>query len=208
MRFWQAIGMMVAFVVVVIGVVFLWWDLDVRWRPHEISRNSDQLVNLLQSAGWVSSGGGANKVYLVALRNCRPCERFAASELPALQKAGADVRIVMIAAPEQTSTPAERSTIAELWVNRRWPLLQSWLEAPLATWTAPNVPPADGDAARSAVVETSRDLADRLKPLTRQNGLTFAYPLVVWRTNDGVLEAAAGNCPKTWAYLMKDAGER
>jgi len=205
MKLWQAVGMMAAFVVAVGVVLFLWWDLDVRWRPHDVTKASDQLAQQLAAAGWVSmGGGGANKVYLVAVRDCRPCAAFESGEIPALGKAGADVRVIMVDPNDASSTAPERATVAELWVNRGRPLLQAWLAADAKTWTAPGVPPADGDAARTAVVQASRTLADSVRAIARQNGFPLAYPLVVWRAKDGTLEAAAGNCPKTWRYVEKD----
>ena len=96
--------------------------------------------------------------------------------------------------------------MAELWVNRSWPLYQAWMAANPAAWTAPGIPAADGDAARSAVVGASRDLADKLQPLMRENGVAFTWPLVIWQMKDGTLEAAAGDAPKTWAYMKRDLG--
>ena len=205
-----AIGTMVAFVLVVGAVILLWWDIDVRWRPHDLVKDSGKITALLQGAGWASSGGGANKLYVVGVRDCLGCERLLRSDVPALSKAGVDTRVIMIAPPDaggkSVSTPAERATVAELWVNRSWPLYQAWMAANPAAWTAPGVPPADGDAARSAVVAASRDLADKLKALLGENGVAFTYPLVIWQTKDGTLEAAAGDAPKTWAYMKRDLG--
>ena len=76
MRLWQAIGMMIAFVAIVIAIVFLWWDLDVRWRPHALAKDQIQILRLLQTAGWVSPGGGQSKLYVVAVRDCAACERL------------------------------------------------------------------------------------------------------------------------------------
>jgi hypothetical protein len=55
-------------------------------------------------------------------------------------------------------------------------------------------------------VETSRDLAGRLRPLLAENGVGLAYPLVVWWAKDGTMQAASGDAPKTWAYAGKDLG--
>ncbi|HXQ10267.1 MAG TPA: hypothetical protein VN805_04625 [Caulobacteraceae bacterium] len=205
-----AIGTMVAFVLVVGAVILLWWDIDVRWRPHDLTKDQGKIAALLQAAGWVSPGGGASKLYVVGVRDCLGCERIQRSDFPALQKAGVDTRVIMIAAPDvngkPVTTPAERAMVAELWVNRSWPLYQAWMAANPASWAAPGVPPADGDAARSAVVETSRDLADKLKPLLGENGVAVTWPLVIWQAKDGTLEAASGDAPKTWAYMKRDLG--
>jgi hypothetical protein len=208
MRLWQAIGMMVGFVVVIGVVVFFWWDFDVRWRPHELAKDAGKIENLLQAAGWVSPGGGPARLYVVAVRDCAPCERLAAEDFPALQKAGVDTRVIMVAPPDlggkAIASPVERATVAELWVNRNWALFQAWMAATPTGWSAPGVPPADGDAARTAVVQASRDLVANLTPLLRENGLTPAWPLVIWQSKDGTLEAAAGAAPKTWTYIKRD----
>jgi hypothetical protein len=205
-----AIGTMVAFVLLVGAVILLWWDIDVRWRPHELAKDSGKITTLLQAAGWVSSGGGASKLYVVGVRDCLGCERMLRAEVPALQKAGVDTRVIMIAPPDAdgkpVGAPAERATVAELWVNRSWPLYQAWMAANPAAWTAPGIPAADGDAGRTAVVAASRDLADKLQPLMRENGVAFTWPLVIWQTKDGTLEAATGDAPKTWAYMKRDLG--
>jgi len=52
----------------------------------------------------------------------------------------------------------------------------------------------------------SRDLADKLKPLLGENGVPFTWPLVIWQSRDGTLEAAAGDAPKTWTYMRRDLG--
>ncbi len=206
----SAIGTMVAFVLVVGAVILLWWDIDVRWRPHDLTKDPAQITALLQAAGWVSSGGGANKLYVVGVRDCLGCERIERSDFAALQKAGVDIRVIMIAPPDvngkAVASPAERATVAELWVNRRWALYQAWMAATPTGWAAPGVPPADGDAARTAVVQASRDLADKLTPLLRENGVPLTWPLVIWQSKDGTLEAAAGDAPKTWTYMRKDLG--
>jgi hypothetical protein len=65
------------------------------------------------------------------------------------------------------STPAERATIAELWLNRSWPLMEQWEAVQADTWTAPGIAPADGDMARTAVVEAGRKLVDDLRRSSR-----------------------------------------
>ena len=116
----------------------------------------------------------------------------------------------MIAPPDvngkAVASPAERATVAELWVNRRWRSTPGLDGRHPTGWAAPGVPPADGDAGRTAVVQASRDLADKLTPLLRENGVPPTWPLVIWQSKDGTLEAAAGDSPKTWTYMRKDLG--
>ena len=89
------------------------------------------------------------------------------------------------------STPAERATVAELWLGRSWPLMERWEDTPAEAWTAEGIPPADGDMARTAVVEAGRKLVDDLQPLLKANGVKFAYPTLVWWTKDGKMRACA-----------------
>ncbi len=84
--------------------------------------------------------------------------------------------------------------MAELWLNRQlgrcW---NSWEAVPVEAWTAPGIAPADGDMARTAVVEAGRKLVTDLTPLMRANGVNFAYPC--WsggpRTGDARLRLRA-----------------
>jgi hypothetical protein len=96
--------------------------------------------------------------------------------------------------------------VAELWVNRNWGLFQTWMSAAPDAWTAPRIPPADGDVARSAVVEAGRDLVDRLNPLIKANGVKPGYPTLIWWAKDGALEACDCQATQTYVYVRKDLG--
>ena len=150
------------------------------------------------------------KLYIITYRGCADCDRYAAAEFPALQKAGVDTRVVVVARPDVNgqarSTPAERSTVAELWVNRNWSLYQRWNAGLAASWTAEGLPAADGNAARSAVIEASRDMVDRLTPLLKANGVAFGYPTLVWWAKDGRMEACACGAPQRRAPVRRDLG--
>ena len=89
------------------------------------------------------------------------------------------------------STPVERATVAELWVNRRWALSEPGTPRPIDAWKAQGIPPADGDVARTAVVEAGRKMVEDLTPLLKANGVTFAYPLLVWWAKDGKMRTLA-----------------
>ena len=207
LRIWATL---IGLLVVVFGALYLWWNIDVRWRPHVIKGHQDEIATLLQGAGWVSPGLNGPKLYVIATRDCAACNAYEQSEFPRLQKAGVDTRVIMIAPPDvngaSKSNPAERSTVAELWVNRNWGLFQTWMAAAPGAWTAPRIPPADGDVARSAVVEAGRELVDRLKPLLNANGVKPGYPTLVWWAKDGSLNACACQAPQTYKYVRKDLG--
>jgi hypothetical protein len=199
-------------VALVLGGFYLWWSLDLRWRPHLVTRNQPQIAGLLDGAGWVSPTTGGSRLYVIAYRDCAPCQSFLASQLSALEGAGVQPRIIVVARPDQNglqrSTPAERSTVAELWLNRNWALYQAWRAAPTAAWTAPGITPADGDAARTAVVGAGRDLIERLGPLLGDNGVRFDYPTLVWWTPKGQMQACACVDTRSWPPVRKALGAR
>jgi hypothetical protein len=131
----QAWAMMIVFFAAVGGVLYLWWSLDLRWRPHQIGKHQDEIAKILEGSGWVSPGLTGPKLYVIAYRDCPDCNRYENAEFPKLQKAGVDTRVIMIARPDlegaAQSTAAERATVAELWVNRGWALFQNWSKTPV-----------------------------------------------------------------------------
>ena len=202
--------MLIGLLALVFAGLYLWWDIDVRWRPHVIKSRQADIAKLLAGAGWVSPGLNGPKLYMIATRDCAACDAYAQSEFPRLQKAGVDTRVIMIAPPDLNgaakSTPAERATVAELWVNRSWGLYQTWTSVPPADWAAPHIAPADGDVARTAVIQAGRDLVDNLKPLLNANGVKPGYPTLTWWAKDGSLNACLCQATQTYVYVRKDLG--
>ncbi len=201
---------LIAVLVVAGACVYLAWDLDWRWRPHTITKSQDAIAQSLDQSGWVSPHLTGPKLYVVVYRACDACNTFQQAEFPKLQAADVDTRVIVVARPDLNgqpqSTPVERATVAELWTNRSWRLYQQWSQAPPAAWTAPGIPPADGDAARSAVIEVGRQLVANLTGQLGQNGVRFGYPLMVWWTKDGRMRACACGDPHTWRNLEKELG--
>jgi hypothetical protein len=189
---------------------FGWWFYDLRWRPHEIVRDQAEIARLLEGAGWVSPGLTGPKLYMLSFRSCGDCIRFKAEAFPALHAAGVDTRVIEIALPDANglsrSTPAERATVAELWANRRWALMARWDKVPPQAWTAPGVPPADGDAGRTAIVEAGRTLVKQLTPRLAKNGIRLAYPTLVWWTREGKMHGCACESPRSYRYVLKELG--
>ena len=200
--------------VLIIGAgLYGWWSLDLRWRPHTITKHQDEIARLLERAGWVSPGLPGPKLYEVGFRSCEDCVRLRLEEFPKYHKAGVDTRVIMVARRNYNgvskSTPAERSTVAELWANRKWPLLEAWEQVPPAAWTAPGIVSAADDAARSAIVEQSRLLVDQLRPLLADNGVDgdgFRYPTLVWWDKQGRMRACACEQPQTYANVRRELG--
>lgn len=192
---------------------YLYWDMAYRWRPHVISKEQDQIAKVLDASGWVSptpAGGSGPKLYMIAYRGCEPCARFEQDKSADLRKAGVDVRVIMIARADVNglpkSTPGERATVAELWFNRSWKLYEKWRAAPIDNWPAQGIPPADGDVARSAVVEAGRDAVDKLTPLLSDNGIKFDYPTLIWWTPEGKMEGCACVDARSYHFVAKDLG--
>lgn len=187
-----------------------YWTFEVRWRPTLITRHQQEIAALLQSSGWVAPGLAGKKLYMVSFRAAPEGERVMADDFPGLQKKGVDTRVIVIARPDLNgqaqSTPAERATVAQLWLGRDWSLLTRWVAVPATAWTAPGLPRADGDMARTAVVEAGRGLVDRLGPLLKDNGFAFAYPTLVWWNDKGEMRACACTTRQAQARVLRDLG--
>ena len=192
------------------GGLYVYWDLDYRWRPAPITKHADEIGKILDASGWVSPGQTGPKLYEITYRANPDGVRFEQSQFPALHQAGVDTRVIMIARDDVNgapkSTAIERSTVAELWFNRSWKLYQQWTAAPADSWTAQGIPAADGNVARSAVVEAGRDAVERLKPLLRDNGIAMAYPVLIWWTKDGKMEGCACDRAETYKFVRKELG--
>jgi hypothetical protein len=195
------------------AVAYGWWWFDGRWRPKLITRHAEEISALLDKAGWVSPGGKGRPVYIVCYRGCSDCERYWSQELPKLRQAGADPRLILVARADKDGQPRssapERATVAELWFNRSWELLERWMTTAPGEWTAQGIAPADPDAARSAVVAQSRAFAAKLNELLRANGVgaeELRYPTVVWRTKAGEMKACACEDARTYRYVREDLG--
>jgi len=188
------------------------WNHDLRWRPHTITKHQAEIAQVLEKAGWVSPGNNGRKLYMVSFRSCPDCVRFKAEEFPRLHKVGIDTRVIEIARRDHNglakSTPPERATVAELWTNRSWALAERWDQTPIDAWTAQGIPPADGDTARTAVIEAGRDMVDQLVPLLKDNHINFAYPLLIWWNDKGEMRGCACEKRETYRFVRKELGAR
>jgi len=202
-------GLILALIVVG-GAAYFYWTIELRWRPHTITKHQAEITRILERSGWVSNQGTRGKLYMISFRSCPDCIRFKTEEFPRLHKAGVDTRVILVARRDVNglarSTAAERATVAELWVNRRWDLLERWNAAPVEAWSAPGIPPADGDIARGAVVEASRKMVEDLTPLLKDNGVKFAYPALIWWTAEGEMRACACEKRESYRFVRKELG--
>lgn len=196
--------------VVALAAVGGWafWNYDLRWRPKTVTRHQAEIVRLLESSGWASPGLKGKRLYVIAYRDCPACNRLQAETFADLNAKDVDTRLIMVARRDLNgahgSTAVERATVAQIWLTHDWRLLQRWEATP--GWEAPGVPPADGDMARTAVIEAGRKMVDDLTPLMKANGVKFAYPLLVWWDADGRMRACACERPETYRFVRKELG--
>lgn len=204
---WSGLAVVIGLVLAVGG--YLAYDhFYARFQPVTIARNQGEIQRLLDEASWVSPGGGDQPLYIIGYRDSAPTQGYERQEADKLRAGGVDVRVLMFARPDREgapqSTPAERSTIAELWLNRDWDLYRRWTAGPSAVWTAAGIAPADNNLARTAVVGASRQFVDRLDVLMRDAGVKPTWPLVIWRDREGFLKACACADSRSWAFIRDD----
>jgi hypothetical protein len=198
--------------ILAVCVAGLWalWNFELRWRPKTITRHQAEISALLEASGWVSSGGKGAKLYVLAPHACAGCDRLRADLLPGLQDKGVDTRVIAVAPRDANglagSTPAERAAVAQLWITRDRALMDRWDKTPAASWTGAGLPSADGDMARMAVVESGRQVIERLTPLLADNGLRLAYPLLVWWDAKGQMRACACREPQSYRFVRRELG--
>lgn len=206
---WSGLSALIG-LILAIGGVWAYNHFYVRFQPVAIDRNQDEIQSLLDSASWVSEGGGGQPVYVVGYRDSEPTLAYMQQEAPKLHAGGADVRAVLFARPDEDgevrSNPAERAAIAELWLSRDWNLYQRWIATPTNEWTAQGLAPADGNLARTAVAKGSQEFARRLSDLLRTAGVRTDWPLVIWRDREGFLKVCACSDQRSWAFIRDDLG--
>lgn len=203
------LGLVLVVLVALTGLIG-WWALDLRWRPKTVDKHQDEIAKILETSGWVSPGLGPNKLYMISFRSCPDCLRFEKEAFPELHKAKVDTRVILMARRDENaverSTAVERATVAQLWINRSWPLFEAWHSVAHEAWPGTGIPAADGDMARTAVVEAGRKMVDDLRPLLKDNGVDFYYPLLVWWTKDGEMHACACEKPQAFKRVLKELG--
>jgi hypothetical protein len=187
-----------------------YWNFYSRFQPVTISRNQAEVQQLLDEASWVSDGSGGQPLYIVTYRDSASAYRYQRDEAPKLKAAGIETRFILFARPDlegaPQSTAAERATVAELWLTRDWPLYERWMATPANSWTAAGLPQADGNLARTAVVEAGRRFDERLSRLLKESGVEISYPLILWRDQNGFLKACGCADRRAWAFIRDDVG--
>jgi hypothetical protein len=108
---------------------------------------------------------------------------------------------------KKKSTPTERTTVAELWLNRSWPLYVQWYTTSDDMWKAESFKSADDDMARSGVVWASRQFVDEMRPLLSKNRMTrIGYPIIIWRDKNNQLRVCSCDKDRSYAFIRQDLG--
>lgn len=206
---WSALAVVIGLAIAGTGY-WAYWNFYARFQPVTVTRNQADIQRLLDEASWLSGGGGGEPLYVIGYRDSASFQRYQREEADRLRAGGVEMRVITFARPDREgapqSTPSERSTIAELWLSRDWSLYERWMATPARNWTAAGIPDADGNLARTAVVEASHQFTIRLNDLLRNAGVPTGYPLVIWRDREGFLKACACSDRRSWVFVRDDVG--
>ncbi len=206
---WSALAVAIGLAIAGTGY-WAYWNFYARFQPVTVTRNQADIQRLLDEASWLSGGGGGEPLYVIGYRDSASFQRYQREEADRLRAGGVEMRVIAFARPDREgapqSTPSERSTIAELWLSRDWSLYERWMATPARNWTAAGIPDADGNLARTAVVEASHQFTIRLNDLLRDAGVPTGYPLVIWRDREGFLKACACSDRRSWVFVRDDVG--
>lgn len=187
---------------------YIYWDQFQRWAPVTITRNQSEIQALLDKVDYVSPGRNGPPIYFITYRSCAQCRAFEEQEFPKYDAAGIDTRVIAFAPSDsqglRRSTTAERSTIAELWISRKWEIYQAWFLSSDSNWKATGLPVADSDFARDAVVQASRSFVTQLQPLLAANNVRLAYPLVIWRDQNNMLKVCSCSDERAFHFIRED----
>lgn len=204
---WSALAALIGLILAG-GGYWAYWNYYARFQPVTVTRNQADIQRLLDESSWLSAGGGGEPLYIIGYRDSAAMQRYERDEAPKLRAAGIEVRIIVFARPDREglalSTAAERATVAELWLTRDFTLYERWTATPVRNWTAAGIPAADGNLARSSVVEASRTFVTRLNQHLGQAGLQARYPLIIWRDREGFMKACACSDSRSWVFIRDD----
>lgn len=204
---WSALAVVIGLAIAG-GGYWAYWNFYARFQPVTVARNQAEIQRLLDEASWVSEGGGGQPLYIIGYRDSGATQRYEREEVEKLRAGGVEARVIVFARPDREgqalSTAAERATVSELWLSRDWSLYQRWTATPAANWTAAGIPAADGNLARSAVVDASRAFVVKLNDLLRDAGVPTGYPLVIWRDQEGFMKACACSDARSWPFIRDD----
>jgi hypothetical protein len=173
---------------------------------HSFTKHEARIRELLERSGWVSPGLSKSKfIYMVSFRSCGDCIRFEHEEFPVLHKAKIDTRVIVVARRNRSTAP-ERTGVGELWAKRDWKTFEAWTSIPVDAWTGEGLASGDNDPARAALVEKGRLMVDELSGLLADEGVSFAYPTLIWQGKDGHLRGCACEERQTYPFIRAELG--
>ena len=191
----------------------LFWAYEYFWarfQPTILTKDAAQIQRLLDEGDWVSPGRTGRVLYMVTYRDCDGCLAYQRQEFPKLAAANVDTRVLVFVRPDEAgealSSPGERATVAELWINRSWDFYQTWTASSEGDWAPKGLRPADGDWARSAVVNATHFYVDKLVSLLHENGLNGLDPILIWRDQKGRLKACSCTDRLSYHFVRSDFG--
>lgn len=191
----------------------LFWAYEYFWarfQPKVLTKDAAQIQRLLDEGDWVSPGRAGRVLYMVTYRDCDACLAYQRQEFPKLAAANVDTRVLVFVRPDEAgealSSPSERATVAELWINRNWGVYQQWTATSEGDWAPKGLRSADGDWARSAVVNATHLYVDKLTSLLHENGLNGPDPILIWRDQKGRLKACACTDRLSYHFVRSDFG--
>lgn len=191
----------------------LFWAYEYFWarfQPTLLTKDAAQIQRLLDEGDWVSPGRTGRALYMVTYRDCDACLAYQRQEFPKLAAANVDTRVLVFVRPDEAgeslSSPSERSTVSELWINRSWTLYEKWTAASEGDWAPQGLRASDGDWARSAVMNATHLYVDKLIALLHENGLNGPDPILIWRDQKGRLKACACSDRLSYHFVRSDFG--
>jgi len=176
--------------------------------PVALTQSESRLEALLQRIAYTSPNVEADSkaaMYQVSFRTCPPCIQSHENILPKLEAAGIETRLVTTARRGR-STADERAAVSENARRRDWSFTQRWWadRSPNRFYGRENLPPVEGDAQRETDLAQLQDDVDELVQILAINGVDFAFPALLWRSQDGTYKAAIGYNPGLSAHIISD----
>ena len=179
-------------------------------KVKTLTAQTAELETLLGEMAWVSPGlPGERALYEISFRTCPSCISYHKTEFPKLQAMGVDTRLFVFARRSKSTPPEERTVVAELYKTRSWQLSEDWYahSNPKRYYgKMQNIPDADGDAARTELVETGQRQIRQLMDILTANDITMATPTLLWQNESGQWRVAIGDNPVTNAQIRKELG--
>jgi hypothetical protein len=156
-------------------LAFALWDLGQRRAaaPAVMAVEKTALVEALEDAPYISSGGTGPTLWVVTATDCPACRAFERRILPKLLDRGIEARVILVAGREAGG--GESKLVAAFAKQRDWTTLNAWMAG--RSETVSYLEPA----ATEGFVEWGRASFERIDAALRRNGQQLAAPALFWR---------------------------